>query len=297
MLAGRAQPPRAHLRERSSCSPSEVIPQFAERARAARAGEGRAAGAGDRARAGPPRAAPAQAPPATRSTSRPSSSARRAAGAAELRRGGRLARRRRRSERGGQEGSRLVRGASDAAARAPFRQRLAQRAIFTGHGAPVRAQVRLRLRGRHRLRAQPHHGNGKRALDRWTVRVRRRRGDARCPAQRRLTGRHLQAERADFARLAAEEVDPQELLFGGRFDIEGDLSSQRACRRCSAGRRSSSQRALGPRFVHIPRQPGAERAPARDAPAPARPAGRPDLDGTAQAQRSPVWAPARPAAV
>ena len=28
----------------------------------------------------------------------------------------------------------------------------------------------------------------------------------------------------DFARLIAEEVDPQELLFSGRFDIQGDLA-------------------------------------------------------------------------
>jgi hypothetical protein len=27
----------------------------------------------------------------------------------------------------------------------------------------------------------------------------------------------------DFARLVTEEVEPQELLFSGRFDIEGDL--------------------------------------------------------------------------
>ena len=27
----------------------------------------------------------------------------------------------------------------------------------------------------------------------------------------------------DFARLIAEEVDPQELLFGGRFYVEGDF--------------------------------------------------------------------------
>ena len=46
---------------------------------------------------------------------------------------------------------------------------------------------------------------------------------------------------ADFARLAAEEVDPQELLFGGRFDIEGDLTSRYGCRRCSAGRSGSSR--------------------------------------------------------
>jgi predicted lipid carrier protein YhbT len=28
---------------------------------------------------------------------------------------------------------------------------------------------------------------------------------------------------SDFARLVAEEVDPQELLFSGRFTVEGDL--------------------------------------------------------------------------
>ncbi len=28
----------------------------------------------------------------------------------------------------------------------------------------------------------------------------------------------------DFARLIAEEVEPQELLFSGRFEVEGDLA-------------------------------------------------------------------------
>ncbi len=29
---------------------------------------------------------------------------------------------------------------------------------------------------------------------------------------------------ADWARLIAEDADPQELLFSGRFEVEGDLS-------------------------------------------------------------------------
>jgi predicted lipid carrier protein YhbT len=28
----------------------------------------------------------------------------------------------------------------------------------------------------------------------------------------------------DFARVVAEEADPQELLFSGRFEVEGDLA-------------------------------------------------------------------------
>jgi hypothetical protein len=28
----------------------------------------------------------------------------------------------------------------------------------------------------------------------------------------------------DFVRVAAEQIDPQELMFSGRFDVEGDLS-------------------------------------------------------------------------
>jgi predicted lipid carrier protein YhbT len=28
----------------------------------------------------------------------------------------------------------------------------------------------------------------------------------------------------DFARLLAEQVDPQELLFAGRLDVEGDIA-------------------------------------------------------------------------
>ena len=56
----------------------------------------------------------------------------------------------------GQEAlARLVRGKSDRSARASLRRRPCPAPDLPGHGPPVRAQVRLRLRGRHRVRAHP----------------------------------------------------------------------------------------------------------------------------------------------
>ena len=68
-----------------------------------------------------------------------------------------------------------------------------------------------------------HHGNGKApvALDRARAR-RRGRGDSR---RRRHAGVTFKLSVPDFARLIAEEVEPQELLFSGRFDVEGDLGA------------------------------------------------------------------------
>ena len=67
-----------------------------------------------------------------------------------------------------------------------------------------------------------HHGNGK-APSRWTVRVR----DGAATVVPGIDGSPaitFKLSIPDFARLIAEQVEPQELMFSGRFDVEGDLT-------------------------------------------------------------------------
>jgi SCP-2 sterol transfer family protein len=67
-----------------------------------------------------------------------------------------------------------------------------------------------------------HHGDG-RPPERWTVRVRDGSASA-LPGADGDPDITFRLSVPDFARLVAEVVDPQELLFAGRFEIEGDLS-------------------------------------------------------------------------
>jgi hypothetical protein len=67
-----------------------------------------------------------------------------------------------------------------------------------------------------------HHGNGK-PPSRWTVRVK----DGAASVVPGIDGEPaitFKLSVPDFARLIAEEVDPQELLFADRFGVEGDLA-------------------------------------------------------------------------
>ena len=67
-----------------------------------------------------------------------------------------------------------------------------------------------------------HHGNGK-APSRWTVRVR----DGAAAVIAGIDGSPaitFKLSVPDFARLIAEQIDPQELIFSGRFDVDGDLT-------------------------------------------------------------------------
>ena len=66
-----------------------------------------------------------------------------------------------------------------------------------------------------------HHGNA-RPPERWTVRVRDGAAQA-LPGEDREPSVRFRVSIPDWARLVAEEVDPQELLFSGRFEVEGDL--------------------------------------------------------------------------
>jgi hypothetical protein len=67
-----------------------------------------------------------------------------------------------------------------------------------------------------------HHGNSKPPA-RWTLRVRDGSATA-LPGRDGTPAITLRRTIPDFARLVTEEVDPQELLFAGRFEIEGDLT-------------------------------------------------------------------------
>jgi alkanesulfonate monooxygenase SsuD/methylene tetrahydromethanopterin reductase-like flavin-dependent oxidoreductase (luciferase family) len=117
--------------------------------------------------------------------------------------------------------SRLVRGASDEQLERRFGSDLAQRAIFTGMARQFEPKFAYGFEGDIAYELA-HHANG-REPSRWTVRVKD--GEASVvsgigdsPA---IT---FKLSIPDFARLVAEEVDPQELLFSGRFDVQGDLA-------------------------------------------------------------------------
>ncbi|MEA2362930.1 MAG: hypothetical protein QOD71_2075 [Thermoleophilaceae bacterium] len=117
--------------------------------------------------------------------------------------------------------ARLVRGASDDQLERRFGGDLAQRAIFTSMARQFEPKLAFGFEGDIAYELT-HHGNGK-APSLWTVRVRHGAatvvgGVEGSPA---VT---FKLSVPDFARLIAEDVDPQELLFSGRFDVEGDLT-------------------------------------------------------------------------
>ncbi len=135
------------------------------------------------------------------------------------RRLGELAEEARRSlQHGGQEAlARLVRGASDEQLERRFGSDLAQRAIFTGMARQFEPKFAFGFEGDIAYELS-HHGNGK-APSRWTVRVR----DGAATAVPGVDGSPavtFKLSIPDFARLIAEEVEPQELLFSGRFDVD-----------------------------------------------------------------------------
>ena len=137
-------------------------------------------------------------------------------------RAGDLAREARRAvEAQGQElFARFVRGASDEQLEKRFGNGLAQRALFTGMARQFDPRFAFGFEG-DILYELAHHGDG-RPPERWTVRVKEDHAEA-IPDADGEPAVTLKLSIPDFARLAAEEVDPQELLFGGRFVIEGDL--------------------------------------------------------------------------
>jgi alkanesulfonate monooxygenase SsuD/methylene tetrahydromethanopterin reductase-like flavin-dependent oxidoreductase (luciferase family) len=115
---------------------------------------------------------------------------------------------------------RLVRGASDEQLERRFGSDLAQRAIFTGMARQFEPKLAFGFEGDIAYELT-HHGNGK-APSRWTLRVR----DGAAEVVQGIDGSPaitFKLSIPDFARLLTEQVEPQELLFAGRFDVQGDL--------------------------------------------------------------------------
>jgi hypothetical protein len=129
---------------------------------------------------------------------------------------------RRSLKRGGQQAmARLVRGASDAQLERRFGSELAQRAIFTCMARQFEPKFAFGFEGDIAYELA-HHRNGK-APSRWTVRVRDG-AAAAIPGVEGTPAITFKLSVPDFARLIAEEVEPQELLFSGRFGVDGDLT-------------------------------------------------------------------------
>jgi alkanesulfonate monooxygenase SsuD/methylene tetrahydromethanopterin reductase-like flavin-dependent oxidoreductase (luciferase family) len=117
--------------------------------------------------------------------------------------------------------TRLVRGKSDEQLERRFGSDLAQRAIFTGMAKQFEPKFAFGFEGDIAYELT-HHANGK-PPSRWTVRVSD--GSAAVvPGIGPAPAVTFKLTVPDFARLLAEEADPQELLFNGRFGIEGDLT-------------------------------------------------------------------------
>ena len=214
-----------HICESLELFAEQVMPGVRRRARAARGDEGRAAGAGHRARPGPSQARPRGAAGLHDRRGRRARAGRslRAGPAAYASAPRSSARRRAARSSDGVQGAiaRFVRGASDDQLERRFGNRVRPARDLQRHGAPVRAQVRLRLRGRHRLRAE-HVGNGQPHPRAGPCGSQDGSASA-IPGGSQPPAVTFRLSIADFARLVAEEVDPQELLFGGRFEVEGDL--------------------------------------------------------------------------
>jgi alkanesulfonate monooxygenase SsuD/methylene tetrahydromethanopterin reductase-like flavin-dependent oxidoreductase (luciferase family) len=213
-----------HICESLELFGREVIPRFAEgRDGRERAKAERLAGAVERAlaRRSPPREAPAG-----YVIDEPADLER----AARARREGGLRRRlselsdetHRSLRKGGQEAlARLVRGASDRQLERRFGGARVQRAIFEGMARQFEPKFAFGFEGdiayvltQHENGSPPSH---------WTVRVKD--GAARVlPGVNASPAITFTLGVSDWVRLIAEEADPQELLFSGRFDVEGDLS-------------------------------------------------------------------------
>ena len=125
-------------------------------------------------------------------------------------------------QRGTQElTARFVRGASDDQLERRFGNQLAQRAIFTGMARQFEPRFAFGFEGD--IAYELSHVAGGAPPARWVVRVKD--GAAKAlPGANGPAAVTFKLSVPDFARLVAEEADPQELLFSGRFQVEGDLA-------------------------------------------------------------------------
>jgi SCP-2 sterol transfer family protein len=118
--------------------------------------------------------------------------------------------------------ARLVRGASDAQLERRFGNGLAQRAIFTGMARQFNPKFAFGFEGDIVYELEHYvDGASPRPSDRWTLRVRESRAELLADADGEPAVK-VRVSVPDFARLVANEVDPGQLLFDGRFYVEGD---------------------------------------------------------------------------
>ena len=125
----------------------------------------------------------------------------------------------------GQEAlARLVRGKSDLQLERRFGADRVQRLIFQGMARQFEPRFAFGFEGDIAYVLTTPSRNGCAAPpSRWTVRVEN--GGARVlPGVNASPAITFTLSVPDWARLIAEEADPQELLFTGRFDVEGDLA-------------------------------------------------------------------------
>jgi SCP-2 sterol transfer family len=123
-------------------------------------------------------------------------------------------------ERHGQEVlGRLVRGASDEQLERRFGNQIAQRVIFAGMARQFDPQFAFGFEGD--IQYELGRRTDGAAPDSWTIRVKGDRARA-IPGPSPEPAVTLRFAIPDFARVVAEEMKPQELLFSGRFDVAGD---------------------------------------------------------------------------
>jgi hypothetical protein len=127
-------------------------------------------------------------------------------------------------QRQAQDGlARFVRGASDEQLERRFGNQLAQRAIFAGMARQFDPKFAQGFEG-DILYELEHHvdGHGPREPERWTIRVK---GDHASvvpgPSPDPTVTLHFRIP--DFARVITMETQVPELLFSGRFTVEGDF--------------------------------------------------------------------------
>ncbi|HEU0023000.1 MAG TPA: LLM class flavin-dependent oxidoreductase [Thermoleophilaceae bacterium] len=116
--------------------------------------------------------------------------------------------------------SRFVRGASDEQLERRFGNQFAQRAVFTAMARQFEPRFAFGFEGDIAYELE-HVGNGAPPA-RWVVRVKDGAATA-IPGANGPAAITFRLTVPDWARLVAEEADPQELLFSGRFHVEGDL--------------------------------------------------------------------------
>ena len=117
--------------------------------------------------------------------------------------------------------TRLVRGASDEQLERRFGSDVAQRIIFSGMARQFEPKFAGGFEGD--IVYELTHGDNGREPSRWTVRVQ----DGAAVTLPGANGKPailFRLSLPDFMRLATEQMGPQELLFSGRFDVEGDLA-------------------------------------------------------------------------